>query len=63
MSEFAAWVAGVFIGTAFTLIMHQAFQENTVAYKQGQVDAVSGKMLYELKDKPDGTREWERKAR
>ena len=37
------------------------FPEYTTTYKQGQIDALSGKVIFELKDKSDGTREWVRK--
>jgi len=39
------------------------FSEHTVFYKQGQVDALSGKIQFELKTNPDQTTEWESKEK
>lgn len=38
-----------------------AFGVDTTLYKQGQIDAINGKIMYELKQQPDGTTAWERK--
>ena len=50
-----------FFGSIAVIVFALLFPEHTSLYKQGQVDALSGKVLFELKDKSDGTREWVRK--
>ena len=34
---------------------------NEYSYKQGQIDAINGKIKYELVKQPDGTTEWKEK--
>lgn len=36
------------------------FYEYSLPYKRGQIDAVSGKVAFELKKKEDGSTEWTR---
>ena len=49
-------VATIIIGTCFG-----AFGEHTTFYKQGQIDAITGNVKYELVKQPDGTTIWQRK--
>jgi hypothetical protein len=46
---------GIVIGASFSLDTH------TKLYKAGQIDALSGKVLFELKQQPDNTVVWVRK--
>jgi hypothetical protein len=51
-----------FLANSITiLVMIFVFSEHTTLYRQGQIDALSGKILFELKEKSDGTSEWVRK--
>lgn len=60
-NEGIAFIIGIILGAAVIVISSGIFVENTMPYKAGQIDALSGKVLYELKDQPDGTRIWVRK--
>ena len=60
-NEFIAFLVGIFAGTGFLIIVGANFPEYTSLYKMGQIDALSGKIVFVLKDQPDGTRTWERK--
>jgi hypothetical protein len=51
----AIFGGGIVIGTSFSLDTH------TKLYKAGQIDALSGKVLFELKQQPDNTVIWVRK--
>jgi flagellar basal body-associated protein FliL len=59
-------VVVVLLGVAggFFLELHKKHETESLfeqAYRQGQIDAANGKMLYELKQLPDGSTAWERK--
>jgi hypothetical protein len=49
-------VTVVFINSMITF-----WPEYTDSYKQGQIDALSGKVIYELKTQPNGEKTWKRK--
>lgn len=53
--------AGVGIGAAVIVGATSLLSENTVLYKQGQIDALTGKVKFELKTQTDGTKIWQRK--
>jgi small basic protein len=57
ISLFCGYVLGIV--TAFFVIF--SFGEYTQLYKQGQIDALSGKVAFELKKQEDNTVIWERK--
>lgn len=52
---------GFFLGVSLFMVTLLAFGVDTTLYKQGQIDAINGKIMYELKQQPDGTTAWERK--
>jgi hypothetical protein len=56
-----AFLLGIFIGALSVVYLSDLFLEFTRPYKEGQVDAMNGKIHYELKTMPDGTTQWERK--
>ena len=43
----------------FTLVMSYLVIQKENPYKQGQIDALTGKIKYELKTNPDSTKTWE----
>ena len=53
-------IASFIIGIIVFITISSVFTERTDMYKQGQVDAMSGKIVFELKELPDGTRMWAR---
>lgn len=57
ISVFCGYILGMV--TAFFVIF--SFGEYTQLYKQGQIDALSGKIMFELKKQEDNTVIWERK--
>jgi hypothetical protein len=42
------------------MILIFTFPESTVAYKKGQIDALNGKVSFELKVQEDKTTKWEK---
>jgi hypothetical protein len=59
MSEFAAWLFGIFFGViGMSIIYYGVPVESAYGYKHGQIDAQSGKIHWVLKDQPDGSRTW-----
>ena len=52
---------GFFLGALLFMITLLAYETDTTLYKHGQIDAINGKIMYELKQQPDGTTVWERK--
>lgn len=60
-TEWIAFVVGMFVGCFILIAAGSLYPEGTKLYKQGQTDALSGHVVYELKDQSDGTRTWERK--
>lgn len=62
MSEgFVGFILGLGIGALIIVLVILSIPEHTAPYKMGQIDALTGKVEYQLVDKPDGTRVWERK--
>lgn len=62
MDKFGMVLVGMVLGVGLFGIVLSAMSEHTTFYKQGQIDAISGqKILFELKQQPDGTVTWERK--
>lgn len=55
------FAVGVVFGVTALRIAFVMYPEDTVTYKQGQIDAVNGKINYELVKQPDGTSTWKRK--
>lgn len=58
MREF---IVGIFLGVVLGVLLISAVGSRSVAYKQGQIDALNGNVKYELKKQPDGTTKWEHK--
>jgi hypothetical protein len=59
--EFILAGMGFALGVICTVSIALTFYDHTKQYKQGQVDALTGKVIFELKKHPDGTVTWERK--
>lgn len=58
---FVGFILGFGIGALTIVLVCTFVPEITTPYKMGQVDALTGKVEYQLVDKPDGTRVWQRK--
>lgn len=56
-----AFFIGVGVGAVGLMGVSLAMPESTSLYKQGQVDAINGKIVFELKKNADGTSTWVRK--
>lgn len=56
-----AFVIGLVSGLAILVLTIVFFPQYSVLYKRGQIDALNGKVLFELKQQPDGTTKWIRK--
>lgn len=54
-------LGGYVLGIVTAFFMMVSFGEYTQLYKQGQIDALSGKVVFELKKQEDNTVIWERK--
>lgn len=52
---------GFVIGLIINIVIGYYIPEYTTLYKMGQVDAINGKIQYQLKTNPDNTREWIKK--
>lgn len=62
MSEgLGSLIIGIFVGAFFVIGLSMTFPEQTKIYKQAQIDALNGKILFELKKQEDGSVVWERK--
>ena len=57
-NTFAAFMAGFIIACGVLIFI--MVSTNELNYKQGQIDAVNGKMRYALQTHSDGTKTWER---
>lgn len=60
-NSFFAFIIGLIFGGFLFVTIAMNFTEYTISYKQGQIDAINGKIQFQLKDNPDGTREWVKK--
>jgi hypothetical protein len=61
MNRLAVFLFGVTFGAWLVVTLAQFFPKNTSSYRQGQIDALNGKIVVELKQQPDGSTKWERK--
>jgi hypothetical protein len=59
-SEIYAFCAGIFAGVMLFVGVSSAMYDRTSFYKQGQIDALSGKVVFELKKQEDGSTKWQR---
>lgn len=59
MDHFTA-IVGFIFGVMFTLGMFDIFDDYTTSYRMGQIDAMNGKVVFELKTAGDGTTQWMR---
>lgn len=57
----SAFLTGIVFGWLVLAVFVTNFSDRTMMYKEGQVDAMSGKIVYVLKEHSDGTRTWEHK--
>ena len=57
---FFSFVMGCVAMLMMVLTMLEVFKENTAIYKQGQIDVMNGKVLFELKKAADGSTQWAR---
>lgn len=61
MNNFTFFIIGITAGIWLIVIASELFPENTYIYRQGQIDALNGKIIVELKQQQDGSTKWERK--
>lgn len=52
---------GMIVGGGIVIGASMSMDTHTKLYKAGQIDALSGKVLFELKQQPDNTVIWVRK--
>lgn len=60
-SSFIAWLFGWVCCTVFFIVLYAIFPTHSGIYRQGQIDALSGKVHYELVKQSNGTVTWQRK--
>ena len=56
-SDFAGVIIGFLLGVVCTILVYDIGDP----YGQGQIDALTGNVKYELVSHPDGTKTWESK--
>jgi hypothetical protein len=56
-----AFCSGIILGGGIVIGASMSMDTHTKLYKAGQIDALSGKVLFELKQQPDNTVIWVRK--
>ena len=56
----AFFCLGFVIGVIMSLILIFIISKHTIFYKWGQIDALTGKVKFELVTQPDSTRTWEK---
>jgi hypothetical protein len=54
-SDFAFFMIGVLLGILFSIVIRLSIGDT---YKDGQIDAINGKIYYELQLQEDGTTDW-----
>lgn len=57
--DFFAFFIGCCIGVIITCLVIWFYPEKSIGYKQGQIDALSGKIKFHLVKKIDSTKTWE----
>jgi hypothetical protein len=55
IDAFVCWSIGLMMGVMLSIIADSC-SNNT--YKDGQIDAINGKVYYELRSQEDGTTDW-----
>lgn len=60
--EKMTFALGMLVGMLFVFILVKTFEDRTFMYKQGQIDALSGNVKFELKVQKNGETIWVRKA-
>ena len=55
---FFSFVIGGVAMLIVVITMLEVFKEHTAIYKQGQIDVMNGKVLFELKKAADGSTQW-----
>lgn len=61
MDRIVVFLWGCTTGVVLLWILMATNVEYSKPYKQGQIDAINGKIIFDLKENPDGTTEWKRK--
>lgn len=61
MNNFTFFIIGITAGIWLIVVSSEFFPEYTSSYRKGQIDALNGKIIVELKQQPDGSTKWERK--
>jgi hypothetical protein len=61
MDKLITFLFGVVAGTGLIVIPAEFLPEYTSSYRKGQIDALNGKSVVELKKQSDGSTKWERK--
>jgi len=56
-------MGGAWMGIIILATLNYFFPEGSSGYRQGQIDAINGKVMYELKTNPDKTVEWVKKEK
>lgn len=59
---FGALLCGLGSGMVLTVNLMRLYPETTTVYQQGQIDALNGKVLFELVKQPDGSMVWQKKT-
>jgi hypothetical protein len=54
------FAAGIWVGLVFAWAINTMWPESSNEYKKGQIDALNGKISFELKVQEDKTTRWER---
>jgi len=63
MDTFFKVMGGAWMGIIMLATLDYFFPEGSSGYRQGQIDAINGKVMYELKTNPDKTVEWVKKEK
>jgi hypothetical protein len=63
METFVKIVIGFWLGIITINILNRSFDVDTVMYRQGQIDALTGTINYELKTHPDQSVSWVKKEK
>jgi hypothetical protein len=61
MNNLILFLCGIATGAGLIVIPAEFLPEYTSSYRKGQIDALNGKIVVELKKQSDGSTKWERK--
>ena len=54
------WISGFFMGVGITNLIYSSVIHEDGGYKQGQIDAINGKICYQIVLQADGSTKWEK---